>query len=185
MRPNCYNCDTNPAHPNSVFCETCAPAMTNAAMTNTLLPPIIHERPEEPPRPPEGWRSWLTRIFAPYRHASNLAARFEALYREFQDTAQSNLALRRKCADLKAQVEAVSFNEDENDRQVDCLESDLAEIRAKLADCTGQQGQLKLSLEKEGERVSALEAQNASLRAELSSAKEELAAMEAKHGHSC
>lgn len=134
-RPTCYHCGEKPARAGSVFCQKCAPQPTAQecaeAMHGHALPSIIHED-NRTPRPPEGFRAWLARLFAPYRHAANLAARFEALYRELQDTAQSNLALRRKCADLKAQRDALRDQLDSEEIGIKGLRGQLAQARAEI-----------------------------------------------------
>jgi predicted ester cyclase len=95
--PTCYHCHELPAMPRSVFCEECKPAPGS-------VPPILQEPIESTThKRPRGMLAALCWMFAPQRHASFLGQTLNKCEAERRDLELANLALRRKCEDLKTQ----------------------------------------------------------------------------------
>lgn len=90
----CYHCGKAKHQDGSVFCPECFPEPGS-------LPALIDERPKQEPR------RRVAELFAlflrPVRHANNIRLRLLACQDDKRDLEQANLALRRKCADLRAQ----------------------------------------------------------------------------------
>lgn len=142
MSTPCYHCHQQPHVPGSVFCADCKPSPGS-------LPALIQEPTESKQ---SNAPSFLTRLLAPLRHAANVTKRMRSIEDELKDCQQANLALRRKCQDLKAQrdalqetcdkvcMEAIKQHDkqrslvamyDDRTREVHSLRAQLADLRAQ------------------------------------------------------
>lgn len=90
----CYHCGKAKHQDGSVFCPECFPEPGS-------LPALIDERPQ--PEPKRRAAELFAMLLRPIRHANNLRLRLLACQDDKRDLEQANLALRRKCADLRAQ----------------------------------------------------------------------------------
>lgn len=89
----CYHCHATPARSGSMFCERCAP-----------MPRVLAEQPR--PRLQSFLPRLIDALLRPRRIAALLRIRLEAERGARLDCERANLALRKKCADLKAQLRA-------------------------------------------------------------------------------
>lgn len=101
----CYQCD-NHAQSGSMFCAECLPER---------MPPIIREKPPKPPR--RSLWTFLSGLLRLRSHSRNLSRRIIGLESDLSDMQQANVALRKRCKDLKTQLQAMTQAFDECDEE--------------------------------------------------------------------
>lgn len=119
----CYHCHAAPHVPGSVFCADCKPEPG-------ALPALIQEPTSESKQ--SNAPSFLTRLLAPRRHAANVTKRMRSIEDELKDCQQANLALRRKCQDLKAQRDSAVRLLDAALGEKHALEDEITRLRLDL-----------------------------------------------------
>lgn len=118
----CYHCGKAKHADDSVFCAECFPEPG-------ALPAILDERPA--PQRASRLHGLLSFLIRPIRHAENVTKRLLACQQEKIDLEQSNLALRRQCADLKAQRNAALEHMDAVLREDEVIRQALTQVRAE------------------------------------------------------